>query len=53
VFERFADYWDNGSPGNVTKIILTPIKEDATRVASSLMGVRIILVTLPGEPLSQ
>ncbi|CAB5091191.1 ABC transporter, substrate-binding protein (cluster 5, nickel/peptides/opines), partial [Olavius algarvensis associated proteobacterium Delta 3] len=33
VFERFADYWDNGSPGNVTKIILTPIKEDATRVA--------------------
>ncbi|CAB5159768.1 Dipeptide ABC transporter, substrate-binding protein DppA (TC 3.A.1.5.2), partial [Olavius algarvensis associated proteobacterium Delta 3] len=38
VFERFADYWDNGSPGNVTKIILTPIKEDATRVAALLSG---------------
>jgi len=38
VFERFADYWDTKSPGNVTKIILTPIKEDATRVAALLSG---------------
>jgi len=37
-FERFADYWDKKSPGNVTKMILTPIKEDATRVAALLSG---------------
>jgi peptide/nickel transport system substrate-binding protein len=38
VFERFADYWDKDSPGNVDKIILTPIKADATRVAALLSG---------------
>jgi len=38
VFERFADYWDKDSPGNVDKIILTPIKENATRVAALLSG---------------
>jgi peptide/nickel transport system substrate-binding protein len=38
VFERFADYWDKKSPGNADKIILTPIKEDATRVAAFLSG---------------
>ena len=38
VFERFADYWDKDSPGNVDQIILTPIKEDATRVAALLSG---------------
>ncbi len=38
VFERFANYWDKKSPGNVDKIILTPIKEDATRVAALLSG---------------
>ena len=38
VFERFPDYWDKNSPGNVDKIILTPIKEDATRVAALLSG---------------
>jgi len=38
VFERFADYWDKNCPGNVSKIVLTPIKEDATRVAALLSG---------------
>jgi peptide/nickel transport system substrate-binding protein len=38
VFERFADYWDKDSPGNVDKIVLTPIKEEATRVAALLSG---------------
>lgn len=38
VFERFADYWDKNSPGNVDKIVLTPIKEDVTRVAALLSG---------------
>ena len=36
--ERFKDYWDTNSPGNVTKFILTPIKENATRVAALLSG---------------
>lgn len=38
VFKRFADYWDSKSPGNVTEIILTPIKKDPTRVAALLSG---------------
>lgn len=36
--ERFADYWDKDSPGNVEEIVLTPIKEPATRVAALLAG---------------
>jgi len=38
VLDRFADYWDTASPGNVDQIILAPIKEDATRVAALLSG---------------
>ena len=38
VFKRFADYWDKKSPGNVDEIVLTPIKEEATRVAALLSG---------------
>ncbi|QUM77200.1 ABC transporter substrate-binding protein [Moritella sp. 24] len=38
VFERFDGYWDKTSPGNVDKLTLVPIKEDATRVAALLSG---------------
>ncbi len=38
VFERFADYWDTQSPGNVDDIVFTPIKEAPTRVAALLSG---------------
>lgn len=38
VFDRFANYWDTASPGNVDTVILTPIKEDPTRVAALLSG---------------
>lgn len=38
VFDRFDGYWDAASPGNVDQIILTPIKEDPTRVAALLSG---------------
>lgn len=31
-FERFDDYWDTESPGNVGKIVLTPIKENNTQI---------------------
>lgn len=37
-FDRFADYWDKASPGNVSKIVFTPIKEGPTRVAALLSG---------------
>ncbi|MGH1350124.1 MAG: ABC transporter substrate-binding protein [Methyloligellaceae bacterium] len=38
VFERFKDYWDKNSPGNVTEIVFTPIKEAPTRIAALLSG---------------
>ncbi|OUR75569.1 nickel/dipeptide/oligopeptide ABC transporter substrate-binding protein [Alphaproteobacteria bacterium 46_93_T64] len=38
VFKRNASYWDTKSPGNVTEIVLTPIKEGPTRVAALLSG---------------
>jgi len=38
VMERNADYWDADSPGNVSRIELTPIKEAPTRVAALLAG---------------
>ncbi|GAA3536967.1 ABC transporter substrate-binding protein [Zobellella aerophila] len=37
-YERNPDYWDKQSPGNVDKMTLVPIKEDATRVAALLAG---------------
>ena len=37
-FTRNPNYWDTNSPGNVDKIIMTPIKEDPTRVAALLSG---------------
>lgn len=37
-FDRFKDYWDTNSPGNVDKIVFTPIKEGPTRVAALLSG---------------
>lgn len=38
VYKRFADYWDKDSKGNVDEIVLTPIKENATRTAALLSG---------------
>jgi peptide/nickel transport system substrate-binding protein len=49
-FKRFADYWDRASPGNVERIVLTPIKEPATRVAALLAGdVDFIAPVPPGD----
>ncbi|TEW54631.1 ABC transporter substrate-binding protein [Psychromonas sp. RZ22] len=38
VFERFDNYWDKKSPGNVDKLTLVPIRENATRIAALLSG---------------
>ncbi|MBU0972372.1 MAG: ABC transporter substrate-binding protein [Proteobacteria bacterium] len=51
--ERFADYWDTKSPGNVTKIILTPIKENATRVAALLSGDVDFISPVPPQDFSR
>lgn len=37
VFKEYENYWDPDT-GNVSKIILTPIKKDSTRVAALLSG---------------
>ena len=38
MFERFADYWDKSSAGNVGRIVFTPIEDEQTRVAALLSG---------------
>ncbi|MEL6217137.1 MAG: ABC transporter substrate-binding protein [Pseudomonadota bacterium] len=38
VFKRNPTYWDSESKGNVTEIVMTPIKEAPTRVAALLAG---------------
>jgi peptide/nickel transport system substrate-binding protein len=38
VLKRFEDYWNKKCPGNVDEVVLTPIKEEATRVAALLSG---------------
>ena len=37
-YVRNPDYWDKNSPGNVSTMVLTPIKEGPTRVAALLSG---------------
>ncbi|MFH1153727.1 MAG: ABC transporter substrate-binding protein [Pseudomonadota bacterium] len=53
VFERFKDYWDTKSPGNVDTMILTPIKEDATRVAALLSGDVDFISPVPPQDFSR
>jgi len=38
VFKRNPNYWDTETKGNVSEIILTPIKEGPTRTAALLSG---------------
>jgi peptide/nickel transport system substrate-binding protein len=49
VFEAFPDYWDTDSPGNIDKIVLTPIKNDATRVAALLSGDVDFIMPVPPQ----
>jgi len=53
VFKRFGDYWDTDSPGNVSEIIFTPIKEDATRVAALLSGDVDFIAPVPPQDLDR
>ncbi|MFH1912680.1 MAG: ABC transporter substrate-binding protein [Pseudomonadota bacterium] len=51
VFTRFADYWDKS--GNVEEIVLTPIKNDATRVAALLSGGVDFIMPVPPQDLDR
>lgn len=44
VLQRFPEYWDKTSPGNVDTILWTPIRNDAARVSALLTG-KVDLVT--------
>jgi peptide/nickel transport system substrate-binding protein len=50
---RFKNYWDKDSPGNVDKIILTPIKEPATRVAALLADDVDLIAPVPPTDLAR
>ncbi|MFD2437415.1 ABC transporter substrate-binding protein [Modicisalibacter luteus] len=52
-FARFEDYWDDGSPGNVDHIVLTPISENATRVAALLSGDVDFIAPVPPNDLER
>jgi len=52
-FERFADYWDKNSPGNVDNVVLTPIKEGPTRVAALLSGDVDFIAPVPPNDLER
>ncbi len=49
VFDEYKDYWDKSSPGNVSQIILTPIKKDASRVAALLSGDVDFIMPVPPQ----
>ncbi len=52
-FDRFADYWDKESKGNVQKIVLTPIANSATRVAALLAGDVDFIAPVPPNDLQR
>lgn len=52
-FERFSDYWDKASAGNVDNITLTPIKEAPTRVAALLSGDVDFIAPVPPTDLAR
>ncbi|MBB3140930.1 ABC transporter substrate-binding protein [Halomonas organivorans] len=52
-FERNDDYWDEDSPGNVDKIVMTPISENATRVAALLSGDVDFIAPVPPNDLER
>jgi peptide/nickel transport system substrate-binding protein len=53
LFTEYEGYWDTESPGNVSEIILTPIKEDATRVAALLSGDVDFIMPVPPQDLDR
>ena len=52
VMQAYAGWWDKIS-GNVTEVIYTPIKSDATRVAALLSGDVDLLTDLPTQDVAR
>lgn len=52
-FKRFKNYWDAGSPGNVTQIEWTSIKEESTRVLALLSGDVDFIAPVPPNDLKR
>ena len=52
-FARFDGYWDSASPGNVSKVILTPVANGATRVAALLSGDVDFIAPVPPNDLAR
>ncbi|WP_311949199.1 ABC transporter substrate-binding protein [Halomonas piscis] len=52
-FARNPDYWDDASPGNVDTLVLTPISENATRVAALLSGDVDFIAPVPPNDLER
>jgi peptide/nickel transport system substrate-binding protein len=52
VFTRFADYW-NKDTGNVEEIVLSPIKNDATRTAALMSGDVDFVMHVPPQDLDR
>ncbi|MBS9402578.1 ABC transporter substrate-binding protein [Halomonas sp. TRM85114] len=52
-FARNTDYWDQDSPGNVDRIVMTPISESATRVAALLSGDVDFIAPVPPNDLER
>ncbi|GAB2726812.1 ABC transporter substrate-binding protein [Halomonas garicola] len=52
-FARNPDYWDEASPGNVDTLVLTPISENATRVAALLSGDVDFIAPVPPNDLER
>jgi len=48
-----ADWWDKAHASNVTEVIYTPIKADATRVAALLSGDVDIVTDLPTQDVTR
>lgn len=49
IFEKFPEYWDKASPGNVDRIVMTPIKNDAARVNALLSGKADVIMPVPAQ----
>ncbi len=49
IFEAVPDYWDKASPGNVDKVVLTPIRSDAARVDALLSGKADLIMPVSGD----
>lgn len=53
LFKRTVDYWDRASPGNVSEIIFTPIKEGPTRIAALISGGVDFIAPVPPADLAR